>query len=319
MTYENLLKYIKGVFDTEMSLYVQENTLDEMRDTYDGLATGIKVFKPSKKRNDESIVDNASWVAILCSIIAAVFCAGLMLFDTGEHIILRIIVAIFAFFVGGLIGYGAGLVIGAVVGIVKRINNQRKIDERYERDLVQYEKDLSKDRLRLSIEQKKKNVLKQEIAKMENQIVKTRQNLSKMYSYGIIAPEYRNMTVVGVFYSYLVTERTYSLGFDRETGDKGAYNLYESERRMNILIANTEEILDCMDSLARSQHELAEGLRLANQQISNMQRDFNRFATQTVNRLDDIREIQSVTTYNTTCIREQMEFMSWLAATRYKR
>ena len=317
MTYDNLLKYVKGVFDTEVSLYVQKNTLEEMKETYDRLATGIRVSKPTKKRNDESVFENAAFIAPIISVIAGLFCAGLMLFDTDEHIILRIFLAIFALFLGGLIGYGAGLVIGAIVGIIKSVLNQRQINARYQSDLIKYEQDLSKDRLRLSIEQKKKSVLKQEISRMEGQIDKTRQNLGKMYSFGIIAPEYRNITAVGTFYSYLVNKRTYSLCFDRETGDQGAYNIYENELRLDIIITNTQEILEQMENLSRSQYELAQGLRQANLQISNMQRDFNRFATQTVNRLDDIREIQSVTAYNTSCIRKQVEFMNWLTVIRY--
>lgn len=315
---DNLLKYIKGVFDTEISLYVQQKNLNDMRTLYSRLATGLTVAKPQKRQNPESISDSMVSTAKVCAIIVAILIALLFIFDNDEPLLLRLLLLVpFSAAVGLVMGFIAGLAIGIFVGIIRVYLCKKRIEKIYQNDLEQYEKDLSKDRLRLSIEQKKKDVLGQEIAKAERQMEITRQNLKNFYSYNIVDPAYRNLAAIGTFYNYLSTKRTFSLSFDQKTGDQGAYNIYESERRLDILITNTEEILDRLDDLAYSQHQLAAGLRDANAQINYMRGELNHFASQTVNSLDQIKQIESVTAYNTDCIKRQTEIMNWLTFIRY--
>ena len=49
MNSSDLLRFVKGVFETEIDLYVQKETLYNMQNTYNNLATGLKVYAPSKK------------------------------------------------------------------------------------------------------------------------------------------------------------------------------------------------------------------------------------------------------------------------------
>ena len=239
VTSGELLKYVKGVFDTEICLYVQQESLAEMKRIYNNLDTGRKVFAPHKKQNDESVLSNMHIVSLIFAAIVGFLIAIIMFVDIYKDaktviggIIGGFFMAIFSFFVAAVFGWAIGLAIGFVVGIVRKIVEQKRINKQFEYDLIQYRQDLSDDDLRLVIEKKKKLALGKDIAEMENQIWTTRQNLQKMYSYDIIKPAYRNIVAVGTFYTYLATERTYSLTFDRNTGDQGAYNLYEQERRM---------------------------------------------------------------------------------------
>ena len=281
---------------------------------------------PQKKQNDESVLENMhTFACIFGAIIGGLFALWLGI-DTYQDsktiiggIILGFLMAGLVFVVCGAVGYGIGFVIGLIVGIIKKNNRQKQIDNQYENAMVEYQYDLSKDKLRLQLEQRKKDALGKEITNMKNKISITEQNLQEMYSYGIIDEDYRYLAAVGTFYTYLKKGMTYSLTFDRNTGDQGAYNIYENEQRLERIITNTEIIIDRLDDLSTSQYELANGLRQANNQISIMRNDFNRFAHETSNNLSEIKYLESVNAYNTDCIRRQVEFISDITWIRYKK
>lgn len=73
--------------------------------------------------------------------------------------------------------------------------------------------------------------LYEQIASLQAQIKKSRDNLSYFYSKNVIDKIYYNdMIAIASFYQYFKTKQTYSLGFDRSTGDTGAYRIYEYEK-----------------------------------------------------------------------------------------
>ncbi len=316
MTKNDLLKYIKGVFDTEINIYVQENALNDMYKTYDGLATGIRVKMPEMRENNVSILDSVILSAKITAVVVGSICAIIMLIGD-ENIFLRLLTAVFTFFTGGAMGFAGGIVIGGIIGIIRKLLRYKRLADIYESDLSEYYNELERDNLRLSIEKKKQERLEKEIEVMKSQLSVSRQNLKKMYSYNIIHPDYRNINAIGTIYGYLSKGMTHSLQFDTATGDKGAYNIYEKEKRLDRIITNTDEILNRLEEISSSQYELAHELQNANAQISRLHDGFNRFAVATENNINELKAIESVTAYNTDCIRRQTEIMNWLTIMRY--
>lgn len=79
--------------------------------------------------------------------------------------------------------------------------------------------------------------INQEINRAMDELKKTNAVLQRVYSMNIIYPKYRNFAAVGMFYEYMCAGRC-----NRLEGHEGAYNIYEYELRMNIIIDELREI-----------------------------------------------------------------------------
>ncbi len=317
MTCEDLKKYVKGVFDLEMDLYVQTKSLQHIQQVYDGLAVKRPLVAPDRQPNREMVGDYVLGVAMFVGVVLGALTALFMLFFGSEGFLGRVFVAILAFLIFGVIGFIGGLPIGVIYGIVQRGLAGKRIEKQYQADLQQYHEDKKNESLRMEIEVQKKAMMSQEWDVMEQAIRQTKQNLQKAYGYGVIAAPYRNLTAIGTIYSYLQEERTFSLGFDQKTGDPGAYNIYKQEKQMEKLITNTDEILNRLDEIDYSQRILASSIQKANNQIEKMSNEFHRFAAQNISKLEDIREIECANSYKLDCINQQAKIMNWMTYMRW--
>jgi len=87
--------------------------------------------------------------------------------------------------------------------------------------------------------------------------------LEEHYSQGVIFPKYRNIIAVSAFYDYLASGRCDSL-----EGASGAYNLYETELRQNIIIAQLSLILKNINSIKDNQYSLYQELSKSNAEVN---------------------------------------------------
>ncbi len=78
----------------------------------------------------------------------------------------------------------------------------------------------------------------------------------KYYAYNIIFPKYRNLEALSSIYEYLMTGRCNSL-----QGSNGAYNLYETELRQNIIIAKLDYVINQLEQIKNSQFMLYESVK----------------------------------------------------------
>ncbi len=171
---------------------------------------------------------------------------------------------------------------------------------------------MTKDNRRVNSEVAQKRKLNREIQRMNDRLSKSRRNLTELYRYNILESEYRNIYAVSSIYGYLKKGRTKSLVFNDKTGDQGAYNIYENERRMNIIITNTEEIINRLDAVVQNQYDLAQGLRNAEKKINSMCSDINRFMDNTQSSLSSIQECQSIIAYNSARATRELEYLNWM-------
>lgn len=73
--------------------------------------------------------------------------------------------------------------------------------------------------------------------------------LKKLYDMNIIHPKYRELLPIAQMYEYLDTGRCSEL-----EGPTGAYNLYESELRQNIIINQLERVIRNLQQLSKSMY-----------------------------------------------------------------
>lgn len=85
------------------------------------------------------------------------------------------------------------------------------------------------------------------------------ETIELMYRENIIFPKYRNLVAITAINEYLLSGRC-----DRLEGPDGAYNLYETELRQNIIISQLSSIIGNLEQIKNNQFSLYQELQKSN-------------------------------------------------------
>lgn len=152
------------------------------------------------------------------------------------------------------------------------------------------------------------NNIKIEISESENLILyyqneydtcisqynQTIQILNNYYSIDLIYPKYRGLIPVTTIYEYFDSGRCSTL-----KGHEGAYNLYESELRMNLIIDKLDEVIRRLDDISSNQHLLVQELKKAKSQIDNISSS-----------LDDLNNNSALIQYHNSVIASNVAYLA---------
>ena len=116
--------------------------------------------------------------------------------------------------------------------------------------------------------EQRRAIVKSRIGKMTQSLAETRATLTKLYSLDIVFPKYRNLVAMCSIYEYFASGRCSEL-----TGANGAYNLYESELRQNIIIGQLDQIIDQLEQIKQNQYMLYSELKETNTTLKEVSRD----------------------------------------------
>ncbi len=90
-----------------------------------------------------------------------------------------------------------------------------------------------------------------EIAQAENLLQEFYKTRNTLYSYDIIYGKYRDPVALATFYEYLMAGRV-----ERLEGATGAYNLYESEIRANMIISQLSQVISLLEQIKDNQYTI---------------------------------------------------------------
>lgn len=117
----------------------------------------------------------------------------------------------------------------------------------------------------------------------ENNIVNL---INELYEKNIVHPKYRNLVAISQIYEYIDTGRCTEL-----EGPNGAYNLFESELRQNIIIDKLDIIIEQLEALNRTMSYVALSINQTNMLLNDISNTLYQIETNT-----------ALTSYNTQCI-----------------
>ena len=157
------------------------------------------------------------------------------------------------------------------------------------RDVEQWEADNACRRTYAAAVTRKKYI-DNEIQIASNKANDSIQLLNQMYTSNIIYPKYRNLPAISSFLDYFSSGRCTSL-----TGPYGAYNLYESEARMDGIITRLDNISSQLTQIQFNQRMLFFALKNCNETVSRLCRSVENSA----NHLSQIAGTQSKIEQNT--------------------
>lgn len=108
-------------------------------------------------------------------------------------------------------------------------------------------------------------VVESDIAALTKKYNDTLDLLNKYYDLNVIYPSYRNIATMAMFAQYLNTGRCSKL-----EGHEGCYNLYESEKRQDLIITQLDTVLQKLDQIRDNQYELMTTLETSNKNIEQL-------------------------------------------------
>lgn len=179
---------------------------------------------------------------------------------------------------------------------------------------------ISKKQNVLDKDAEKDNLCKQEIIKeskkqlkvISDELNETNKLLEKLYNFDVIHNKYRNLVAVTTIYEYYETGRCHSL-----QGYTGAYNVYETELRQEIIIGKLNDILASLEEVKRNQYAvylaIQEGNRIQKEVLNNSY-EIMRLAQEAASNSSQIAESAKNTEYSTKRTAENSEILLWVEA-----
>ncbi|MGN0475406.1 MAG: hypothetical protein ACI4IJ_09975 [Acutalibacteraceae bacterium] len=251
MKKSDLLKYLNDCKDLEMSIYTQEQELSKLKNYANSLGRAINYKKPEKQQNvivDEFTIVLGVFAGALVDIIIIPI---LMYFDLTE----------LSIFIGILI-----LLAGAAIAwILQEAKEEKQNETKYKQDMANYSWYINEDAKRVQQELEQKKIVETQISTIEAQLADTKSTLEKLYDVDVIYPKYRALVPVVMFCEYLESMRCSQL-----TGHEGAYNIYESELRQNLIISKLNDVINQLEQIKENKWKLYDAIERGNRKVDQL-------------------------------------------------
>lgn len=115
---------------------------------------------------------------------------------------------------------------------------------------------------------KVKDIARRNISSIQTSLTNLHITRDKLYAAGNIFPKYRNLPCVATMLEYLQAGRVTEL-----EGTAGAYNLYESELRQNIIIGRLGDIINMLGEIQQNQYNLYQTVSQMNRTLQKIDSD----------------------------------------------
>ena len=268
---KELIEYLKQATQLEALVYKQEEARKRAKNELSMASPELAIITKKSIREPQKPKEVSADISKPKQLFPLLLIGGIVLIIAGM---------VMVFQGAGMSTFGAVL---AVIGIclccaAYNINKSLQADKtavtKYKHDLEvyqrQYEEYIQKSQEAERVFQEEQNKAKTEylsakrnyeiassaVAQLDPPLEESKSVLKKLYSFDIIFPKYRNLVAVSTFYEYFVSGRVTEL-----EGPTGAYNLFEQELRMNLIINKLDIIITKLDEIKSNQYALYNELK----------------------------------------------------------
>lgn len=247
----DLEKYIYSVERLEREKYSLEGTINQIDAKINRLCARTQVFRSRNPISEEETkMSGASVIVILACIGWAIF--GIYSISIAPKFFWEL----FFVFIVPAVAIVAYILFNYFQGKKVFNYNERVINEQYNEEQKRARQQDEYNRQIAKTYEQARNRLYQTY-------VKTCNLLRNMYGMGIIYEKYQyDLVAICMFAEYFKSGRCTTF-----EGHEGAYNLFEHEKRMNIIIGKLDEIITRLDRIEQNQY----GLFMALNEIRNQQ------------------------------------------------
>ena len=135
----------------------------------------------------------------------------------------------------------------------------------YRLEIKDYRKGVEVDQKRVQHELRQADALRKQQEAIDADIHSLDAALKRLYSLNVIGPKYQGLIPVVTILEYFEYKRCFQLG-----GATGAYNLYESEIRQDIIINKLDRVINMLDNIQKNQYALYCAIKESNNYLSQM-------------------------------------------------
>lgn len=241
------------------------------------------------------LIDKKSETKLIWALKSGIFEDGILL-DIWIGICLGAIISVFLFVVGLFNGgwkltsivlcvYSIEILLFMVgyIGVVRSTKKNNKQTQSYNKNAE------AKNSALLKSNQIKINSLQTQLATAKKNLRETQGLLQKLYAYNMLHPKYRGLIPVATLYDYFDTGMCSAL-----TGHGGAYETYEYQLRLNVIIGKLDTIITKLDEIQRTQYSLYSALSECNRNLTRVNSGLKQL--QATN--DQIAECAQITAHN---------------------
>ncbi len=282
MEKNTLAAYLEQIFNLEKSVLVQQNYMEKVNQLYYDV-NNTEIYRENEKKRGTS--GKEVYIIMSCALIAGLVLAMIVLVfwtfsghDSEYYPKIIFASVAFSFVCGGIYLSKEG----------KEVENENKaIEEKNKYIRLENEK----------IEKWKKEeskTLQDEYKLLSEKLEETKKILEQLYNINIIFPKYRNIIAISSFYEYLMAGRCTEL-----EGAEGAYNIFESELRMNLIINKIDDVIRHLEQIEQHQYMLYSAIQENNKQVLELNGELIKLVN------------------NSACIEENTkmtEYYSWISA-----
>ena len=235
-------EYLKHAKMLEVNRYTLNTTINRLQDKINNLGIPSQIYPP---RAPEGAFRTPFRIAFLSGILFSLPTAIVYSQMEGYSNIGHAFIMLPAFV---LIALVLSLIIATVIATVKR--NRRKKN---------YHAQLEMDAFRVEQEKQQILQLKEQQNQLATEVAHTHDLLNQLYATDVIYPKYRELVPIVTIWEYFDSGRCTEL-----TGTHGAYNLYESESRQDIIISSLNDVLCMLAQIRDNQYALYQAIQESN-------------------------------------------------------
>lgn len=253
MSTEELKEYLGIVVDMEENIFLQTQIISTLKTEINLLGKEkiiAKPIKPSEPKPESKNVKRLSFRDIWETIIGIVA-----------------MILSFVFLIGFIV-----TPILIIMSISEARSSKKKWEakwsaykeslNRYNQDLIEYEHTVKLDKIRVESELNKKVFLTQELNELNLINKNTQAILNRIYEKNIIFSKYRNLAMVCSLYEYIRAGRCTEL-----EGHEGAYNILETEIRLDRIILQLDKVVAQLEQIKHTQFMLYSAVQESNQRL----------------------------------------------------
>ncbi|MBR3694529.1 MAG: hypothetical protein IKL88_08385 [Erysipelotrichales bacterium] len=325
MTYSELKQYMSMLVDMEKHCYLQQELITRLQNQTKGLAWKGVFTKP-----EEPKILTFTFMDLLVILLQAAvvgFFGGVIL----AFLLCFILEAFFypqyetwfpfkymttpypLYYMMIALTFAVVAIFGIITGIVGVKAHNSDAEEKYTKELAQYNLDVENDKKRGLQELKQKLYLEKEIEVVSEKHRQSKQLLTELYALNVLYPKYRNFVAVSSILEYLQSGRCTTL-----EGHEGAYNIFETESRLDKIILKLDDVIRQLSRVASTQMVLYNAVQESNQNINALMESSLSMATQVAYmsndiaslsyNIDQIKSNSAVASYNAQRIAEEIRY-----------
>lgn len=175
---------------------------------------------------------------------------------------------------------------------------------RYNQEVAEYDKMVEEENERFQKSKIGYRAAQKALKMLELPFEETKNTLQQLYDLDIIFPKYRNMVAICTMYEYFASGRCTEL-----TGPDGAYNLFESELRQNIIIGELNTIIKQLEQIKSNQYILYTELKKTNKILTDISEDMNAL----LNTTKEIAESAKITAFCSQVTAQNTEAIKYIS------